>query len=81
MSIERDIFYFLAYIKGRSEVTVISLGENVRYQRSDWSAVNDLDFHDKDKAIAYGRDFAQRHGLQYVLFECRYYSWENEMLY
>lgn len=77
----RITFYFLAYTNNREAVTVIDLSNMTSYEREDWDTVNDVNMSDRDEAIAYGRDFADRHGLHYELFESRYDRTENEKLY
>lgn len=76
-----DTFYFLAYCDERASVTVIEMAHSVDYQRNDYDFVNDRNHDNRNEAVIYGRDFADRHNLKYKLFESRYDSSLNEYLY
>jgi hypothetical protein len=74
-----DTFYFVIHPAGdRSAVKVIDLSNSVSYERSEWLAVNDRDFTDRDEAIEHARGLAKKYGLNYVPFESRYNSELNE---
>lgn len=74
-----DTFYFVIHPRGdRSVVQVIDLANAVSYERSDWLAVNDQDFYDRDEAIQHARALAQKFGLSYEPFESRYNKELNE---
>lgn len=74
-----DTFYFVIHPSGdRSAVKVIDLASCVSNERSEWLAVNDQDFSERDEAIEYARGLAQKYGLRYVPFESRYNKDLNE---
>jgi len=76
---ESETFYFVIHPKGdRSVVTVIDLAICMRYERSDWMAVNDEDFYGRDEAIEHARALAEKYKLRYEPFESRYDSQLNE---
>jgi len=74
-------FYFVMHPGGdRSAVQVVDLSHNCSYERSEWLAVDDINFNDRDKAIVYARGLAQKYGLRYELFDSRYDERLNERL-
>ena len=71
--------YFACYPRGdKTKVTVI----DVQYadEMHEWSVAHPNDFYVRDEAIEFTRQFAETHGLTYVLFESRYDNEKNEYL-
>lgn len=80
MEESNETFYFVAFVRNRQALTVIDLAYTVDYERNDWDAVNDENFHDPDTAIRYARKLADKYGLEYQLFDSRYDSSLSERL-
>ncbi|MBD0788185.1 hypothetical protein HUO09_17660 [Vibrio sp. Y2-5] len=69
------VLYFIIYPNGdESKITVIDLAQSVSYQRSEWTSVNDENFHDRDEAIETAKALAVKYSLTYLPFESRYNS-------
>lgn len=68
-----NIIYFIAFVGGeQSKVTVIDLAYETIYERNDFSAVNDDNYHDLDKALSDAKKLADKYDLEYVPFDSRY---------
>lgn len=74
-----ETFYFVAF-NGLDETTllVIDLAHVVDYERDEWNVVDQVNFDDRDEAIAHARGLAEGNGLKYKTFESRYNSSLNE---
>jgi hypothetical protein len=76
-----EIIYFLCYPRGnKKQITVIDLQYNMSYERDDWSCVTPHDYLDRDEAICAARYLASKYNLEYLMFESRYDSEQNEYL-
>lgn len=75
---EDNTFYFVVFVHNNSALTVIDLSHSASYERSDWAAVNDKNFHDRDEVILYARKLATKYKLKYEPFRSRYNSALNE---
>lgn len=67
-----DRIFFAAYVDKRSSITVIDLQRDMSYERGDWDVVNDVDHYTSEESIAYTRDLAKRHNINYKPFDSRY---------
>ena len=46
-----NLFYFVAYMKGKTKITVIDLSYVVSWERKDWAVVNEKTFTEAEDAI------------------------------
>lgn len=70
---EGELFYFLAYPRGdRAKITVIDESESSRYEKNDYSIVNELEWDNPKDAIEYARKLAEQNNLIYEPFDSRY---------
>ena len=79
----KELFYFLCYPRGdKSKIKVIDECENLRYEKNDYSIVNDLEWYNARDAIEYARKLAEQNNLTYEPFDSRYgEDDENDFLY
>jgi len=75
-----DTFYFIAYVKDRTAITVIDLAFCVDYERDEFDYVNMENFDNHNDAIEYARELSDKYDLKYELFDSRYDSSLNEYL-
>lgn len=74
MSNEIDLIYFLALTKYENikAITVIDLQIGMRYERSDWEAVNEINYHVLANALEAAKDYSKSRLVPYMLFDSRY---------
>lgn len=83
-NMETELFYFICYPKGdKSKIKVIDESETLRYEKDNFSIVNDLEWYNAQEAIEYAKKLAEQNNLTYIPFESRYGqdSEEDNFLY
>ena len=74
-------FFFISYSgRDKNRITVIDLSYAADYERSEFNAVTEEDYYERNKAIIAARALADMYGKEYVMFESRYDSNSDEYL-
>lgn len=65
--------YFIIYPSGdRTKLSVTSLNQYMLYEKSDYAVASRLEFDNSDEAVAYAKELAKEHALQYIGDEDNY---------
>lgn len=61
-------YYFIIFPYGdRTKLCVLETTEAMKYEINEWALASRKEFTDKDIAVAYAKELARKHNIEYVI--------------